>query len=128
MQVQLAIFIFSIILPLTAFMFFRDYLNNPKSNRVIIFITCGIFLLGLLFFFLYEDAFFLSLINPFLSYLAFLILSYAFRKRFNRLPKDTALDWSSGLNNDRFFNILFILLGIIGPILISVYLIDSIVN
>ncbi len=124
MQIPLLVFLCSILLPLGMFLFYREVLDNRKNGSVLYFTVGMISVVGIVWFFIEKEMFYLSLVNPLLSLLVYRSMFSIFEKRFGKAPVDTAFRWSPGLFYDRLFNILFIVLGILAPILLSLFFID----
>ncbi|SHK03232.1 hypothetical protein SAMN04488513_11820 [Pseudozobellia thermophila] len=110
------------------FLFYRNILDNKKSFILILAITCSIFLIGVSLYFIKRDFFYLTLINPLFSFVVYSGIFSIFNKKLKRGPVDTAFNWSLGLFYDHLFNILYIVLGILTPMLISLFLVDILKN
>lgn len=71
-----------------------------------------------------KDHFYISLINPLLSFLIYRGLYLLFVKTMEREPIDTAFNMSFGLYWDRAFNLTYVFTSTIGLMLFNFYLMD----
>lgn len=114
------IFMGSLFIPITLFVFFRKILNELKYQKhlKIILFVLAITGIAIVSFNNRSYSYFLLLIFPLISYWIYRLSFLTFRKKFNRSPIDTAMDWRTGLEKDRFFNIGFVIFGILIPFII----------
>jgi len=121
----------TVMCPLAIFLFFRNYFDESekllKTTQVftiiaIVGVATVIVLKG-------QNSFLISLINPLLSISIYKIMSTYFYKRFHRKPINTGLNIQQGTNWDRAFNIIYVLMNLIGLLiftLFSIYIIENI--
>jgi len=113
------VFMFSLLNPVLLALFCRRLLNNKKTWLIIVCIYTILGLTGV-FIALYgksitDNNFYISLIIPACSIIIYRVLLMVFKYKFERLPLDTAIDRQSGLFWDKAFNVIFVLIGIFGP-------------
>lgn len=91
------------------FIFRRELLVQPDTYRIILAISISLFLAGLLLQFIKTDRDFMSgaLLCPLICLGLFRLCRRVFLQRFKHEPRDTFLDWQTGLTEDRLFNILY---------------------
>jgi hypothetical protein len=99
---------------LTIFFFARQLLIERPSRQIIFGISLALFVTAV-FLTLFngsEPILFPSLMSPLISLGLFLLMRKLFVRWTQREPRDTFLDWRSGLAADRWFNILYLCLTI----------------
>lgn len=95
-------------------LFMRELLFAPGTRSTISCIVAALPVAGLIITaFTYRDpVIFPSLLNPLVSLGLFVVMRKGFVRWQKRDPKDTFMDWRSGLGPDRLFNILYTVLGV----------------
>jgi len=92
--------------------FRMDLLINAKSFLIILSISTILFLIGVALYFLYGYSYLIgALLCPLLTVALFHFLRKVFLRLVGREPRDTLLDWTPGIAADRFFNVLYFMLG-----------------
>jgi hypothetical protein len=113
------IYFFAGALVLSIAWFKMELLILKKSLLVIFGISASLFLIGIVLLVTGSRSYLAGvLLCPLLSLGLFRLFRRVFLSCCDREPRDTLLNWSSGLTGDRLFNILFFILG--GLILVFV--------
>jgi hypothetical protein len=87
-----------------------ELLIETRSFRIIFWISLALFLLGLVLHFTEvgrRHTLSGSPVVPLITLGLFQLCRNVFLKRFDREPRDTFLNWSSGMVADRVFNIVY---------------------
>ncbi len=127
MEIRMIIFMSSLLVPLALFTFFRRFLNEEKYQKKIRITLSFVASIGILIVILNNKSYlyYLLLLFPLLAYWIHNLCLFWFRKKMGRDPIDTAMDWRSGLQWDRLFNIGYVIIGIIIPFSIFVLIITN---
>lgn len=96
------------------FLFRRDLLIQKESFRIILGVSVGLFLAGLLLQFaeMGRSSTSGALLVPLLTLGLFRFSRRLFVKRFKHEPRDTFLNWKTGLAVDRVFDLAYFMLAI----------------
>ena len=118
------IYFFASALVLSIAWFKMELLILRKSLVVIFGLSASLFLIGAILFFAGSRSYLTgALLCPLLSLGLFRLFRRIFLSCCDREPRDTLLNWSSGLAADRLFNVLYFMLGsliiVFVPILIK---------
>ena len=102
-------------------LFKRELLFEPESYRILLGIAAVMFVVGAVLVFgrLQPNLAAGALMNPLVSIGLFWLMRKFFRRRFDRDPRDTFLNWTPGMAADRFFNIIFFVAAMISWGIIS---------
>ena len=89
--------------------FRRELLTEIKSYRIILGISTVLFLVGVLLHYTPVGRYYASgaLLSPLLTLGLFRLFRKIFLNRFKHEPRDTFLDWETGLAADRLFNFFY---------------------
>lgn len=111
LNIDTLVVLFSLMLPLFIFVFFRKWLEEKSSWSLLLTAFIAIAIVGelLTFFIDRNDQLYIFLINPLFSVLLFRLMYSGFIKLFNRKPIDTFFDFRKGLFWDRCFNLFYCL-------------------
>lgn len=112
MTIEGYIIIFISLAALLIFMFFRQLLDNKKSWLVLLKISSGVAVIGIVLALagFGLNIMYLGFILPLYSIALYRPLYLLFKKGLHRAPKDTAGNWNSNLFYDRLFNIVYVFL------------------
>jgi len=128
MSIESYIIVFISLAALLIFMFFRQLLDNKKSWLLLLKISSGLAIVGIV---LAITGFglnimYLGFIIPLYSIALYRPLYLLFKNGLHRAPKDTAGNWNSDLFYDRLFNMVYVFL-ITAPIL-GIFSLYAIIN
>jgi hypothetical protein len=89
--------------------FKRELLIRKAPFKIMFGISAALFIAGIMLHFteVGRSSTCGALLSPLLSLGLFRLCRRIFLKRYQREPKDTWLDWSSGLGPDRIFNLVY---------------------
>jgi len=90
-------------------LFRRELMMKKNSFRIILVLSILVFFVGVVLHFTEGDpnSFCGALLTPLMSLGLYGLSRKVFLSRFEREPRDTFLDWQSGLAADRLFNIVY---------------------
>ena len=92
--------------------FKMELLILRKSLLVVLGLSASLFLIGLVLLVIGSRSYLAGvLLCPLLSLGLFRLFRRVFLRCYDREPRDTLLNWSSGLAGDRLFNVLYFILG-----------------
>lgn len=120
---------FGVLSPLLIFIFGRQLLDNKTSWSILVKVSAVIAIVGIILttFNLGNQSMFISLVAPLYSISIYRPLYLYFVNKTNRQPIDTAMDWRSGLFYDRLFNIVYIVLSTVVP-MVGLLVLISLLN
>jgi hypothetical protein len=129
MEPEIIIFMFGVLSPLFIFIFGRQLLDNKTSWLILVKVSAVIAIVGIILtaFNLGKQSMFISLVVPLYSISIYRPLYLYIVNKTNRQPIDTAMDWRSGLFYDRLFNIVYIVLSTVVP-MVGLLVLISLLN
>ncbi len=120
------LYVMNFIIPLGLFIFGRKLLDSKKYfyYLLLIFSLVAFFGTTIALIGFQRDYSYLVLTIPIISILIYRFLINSFKRKFEKPPIDTFMDWGEGLFWDRAFNIGYLTFGILIPFSIIIILIE----
>ena len=120
---------FGVLSPLLIFMFGRQLLDKKTSWLTLVKISAVLAIVGIILttFHVGKHSMYITLIAPLYSISIYRPLYLYFVNKTNRQPIDTAMDWRPGLFYDRLFNIVYVILSTVVP-MVGLFVLTSVLN
>jgi hypothetical protein len=99
----------------------RELLLEKESFKLLLSISIILFLVGLVLHFIERGKYSASgaLLSPLMSLGLYRLCRRLFLKSLGREPKDTFMDWTPGMAEDRFFNVVYFTVALVLTMLIA---------